>query len=115
MPCNGGSYFCNHDHSDSEWRRRVDLLTARLCHACDLMEAAKVDMGCELNEWHYEHKLKDAERLVEAKRREDAETAKHRREQYLADVRKRLASQLSRDEQEALGMKPVTLPTKEAL
>lgn len=114
MPCNGGNYYGSHTEyvDNPAQQKRIDSLTRKLCYACDLLEKAHIKMGSELNEWHYEHKLEDAARMAEAKRREEKETAKKRRKRYLASVKERVLGQLDEDEKEALGLKPFGLSTK---
>lgn len=103
MPCNGGQYF---DRSRERYddQKKIDSLTRLLCHACGLLSASSVDMGQELDEWWYEHRLKDEELKAEAKRRAEAEAATVRREAYLESIRKRVMRQLTDDELEALGI-----------
>ena len=115
MPCNGGNYHGSHSveyRDNPTQQRRIDSLTRKLCYACALLEKAKINMGSELDEWHYEHKLEDAARMAEAKRREEKETAEKRRKRYLNSVKERVLTQLDEDEKEALGLKPFKLSTK---
>ena len=115
MPCNGGNYYGGHSveyRDNPAQKRRIDSLTRKLCYACDLLDKAKVKMGSELGEWHYEHKLEDAARMAEAKKREQKETAAKRRKRYLESVKTRVLGQLDEDEKEALGLKPFGLSTK---
>ena len=103
MPCNGGSYFRT-QYVEVESGKVIDHLTRLLCHACGVIDEAGVDMGKELDEWWYEHRLADEERKAEAKRRAEAEEAAVRRANYLSDVRLRVMKQLTDDEREALGL-----------
>lgn len=115
MPCNGGNYFGHHSveyRDNPDQQKKINMLTRWLCHACSLLEKNKINMGRELNEWHYEHKLEDAARIAEAKRREQIETAKKRRQKYLKSVKERVLVQLTDDEKEALGLKEFALSTK---
>lgn len=106
MPCNGGNYFGGtRVVSDPADQKRIDELTRRLCHACTLLQEAKITLPDELDEWWYEHRLADEERKLEAKRRAEAEEAEVRRKRYLKSVKSRLLKQLSDDEKEALGLK----------
>lgn len=105
MPCNGGNYFGRVEYrTPPEMRKKIDWLTRMLCHACGLLEDAEVDMGRELSEWHYEHKLADEERIKEAKARAVAESARRRRDKYLASIKARMLRQMTDDEREALGL-----------
>jgi hypothetical protein len=115
MPCNGGNYHGSHSveyRDNPKLQKIIDSLTRKLCYACDLLEKSGKDMGAELNEWHYEHKLEDAARMKEAKIREQKETAKKRRKRYLESVKERVLGQLDPDEKEALGLSPFKLKTK---
>ena len=103
MPCNGGSYFESQERDHLV--EKVEILTRRLCHACQILEENDIAIPSELDEWWYEHKLEDEERKDEAKRRAEAESSKKRRERYLESLRERLKNQLSRDELEALGFR----------
>ena len=107
MPCNGGHYFDSHVkyRDNPKHKKEIDVLTRRLCFACGLLEKSNIDMGKELNEWHYEHKLQDEKLMAEAKRRKEEESAESRRKKYLADVKKRVLTQMTDDEKEALGIK----------
>lgn len=103
MPCNGGNYF----GGDPEDQRTIDGLTRKLCHALELLALTRVqevDMPAELDEWWYEHRLKDQARTEEAKRRAAAQDARVRRSTYLKSVKERMLIQLTDDEREALGL-----------
>ena len=106
MPCNGGNYFRSHTEyvSDPDDRKKIDVLTRRLCHACQLLDDNGVEIPKELDEWWYEHKLEDQARIAEAKRRAESQLAKQRRDEYLASVKARVIGQLTDDEREALGL-----------
>lgn len=115
MPCNGGNYFGGRDRivSDPKDAKTIDDLTRKLCYALELLDSSlefqppgpTLNIPAELDEWWYEHKLADQERTKEARRRANAQSAKARRTTYLASVRKRVLTQLSPDELEALGVK----------
>jgi len=107
MPCNGGNYFGGQIRvvNDPKDRKTIDDLTRKLCHACQLLEDAGAPIPAELNEWWYEHKLEDQERIKEAKRRAAAQSAEQRRATYLASVKERMLTQMTDDEKEALGIK----------
>lgn len=106
MPCNSGNYFGSHTiyESDPEDRKKIDVLTRRLCHACQLLEDNSVEIPKELDEWWYEHKMEDQARIAEAKRRAEVQSAKQRRDEYLTSVKERVIGQLTDDEREALGL-----------
>lgn len=106
MPCNGGNYFGSHSKykRSPEDKKKIDVLTRRLCHACQILEDNGVEIPKELDEWWYEHKMKDQERIAEAKSRSEEKSSKKRREEYLASVKKRVMGQLTDDEREALGL-----------
>jgi len=107
MPCNGGNYFGRNDGHDLDLtilRQEIDVLTRRLCHACQLLEDAGVNIPSELDEFWNEHKLKDKELMEEAKRRAKAQESKDRRDEYLESVKDRVLGQLTDDEREALGL-----------
>lgn len=105
MPCNGGNYFGHTEYvTDPELVKRVDVLTRRLCHACQLLEESGASLPKELDEWWYEHKLEDEARIAEAKKRATEQSAADRRAEYLESVRERVMNQLTDDEIDALGL-----------
>ena len=107
MPCNGGNYFGRDrvvEVESKEATLTIDILTRRLCHACELLSTTDVGVPAELDEWWYEHKLKDQALIEEAKRRAALEEAEDRRGSYLNSVRDRVLGQLTPDEREALGL-----------
>ena len=105
MPCNGGHYFGRTEYVDNpNLVKKIDVLTRRLCFACQLLEDNGIDTGKELNEWHYEHKLEDEALKAEAKRRAEEKDAKIRRQEYLQSVKERVLGQLTDDERESLGI-----------
>lgn len=107
MPCNGGNYF-GRDRTvyreSPESRMTIDLLTRRLCFSCEQMEKNGVEISPELDEWWYEHKLRDKALQKEAELRANKETATDRRDRYLAATKERVIGQLTSDEKEALGI-----------
>lgn len=110
MPCNGGNYFGRSrevglERSYTQELKRAEHLTRMLCQALDMLDGHVAALPPELDEWWYEHRLKDEARTKEAKRRAAAETAKERRSKYLESVRERVVGQLTEDEIEALGLK----------
>ncbi len=108
MPCNGGNYFGGDrvEYRESpEAKMTIDLLTRRLCFACAQMEKKGVELSPELDEWWYEHKLKDEALQREAELRASREDEKGRRDRYLEATKERVLGQLTGDEKEALGIK----------
>lgn len=101
-PCNGGGYHIAQSYNDGLYRE-VEVLTRRLCHACRILQKKGL-LDSELDEWFYEHDLKDQARAKEAKRRAEQEAAEVRRKRYLKSIRERLLTQLTADEREALGL-----------
>lgn len=105
MPCNGGNYFGGERtvyKESPEARQLIDLLTRRICNLCGIMEKHGTPIPKEIDEWWYEHKLEDAARTAEAKRRKEAMSEAARRVEYLQSVKERVMKQLSEDEKEAL-------------
>jgi hypothetical protein len=108
MPCNGGNYFGQDrvEYRESpQSKQAIDLLTRRLCFACARMQDHEVPLGSELDEWWYEHQLRDKALQDEAKQRANQELAQDRRERYLESVKERVLVQLTDDEKEALGIR----------
>jgi len=111
MPCNGGNYFSSRDSHDScnqavdDLEKLIHVLTRRLCSACEIIDSIDgAEVPIELDEWWYEHKLADQERMAEAKKRADQQTDELRRKKYLASVKDRVLTQMTDDEKEALGL-----------
>lgn len=83
----------------------IDLLTRRLCSACQLLEQHNINIPEELAMWWMPHKANDAQMRFEAQRMLEAQARKEQRERYLASVRDRLlGGQLTPDELAALGI-----------
>ena len=102
MPC--------YDPRDDDWRwnrqqhdDERNALVAKLCHACATLETNGL-LPVELQQWWTYHKTQDElRRQQDAKKAEAAMNRKARRE-YLESIRERLRTQLTDDEQEALGL-----------
>jgi len=76
MPCNGGSPAERDREYEREFRRQkaaIDVLTRRLCHACQLLLDALQPLPAELDEWFFEYNIKDAARINQAKRQKESE------------------------------------------
>lgn len=105
MPCRGPEISRRQlSEEREEMRRQRDTVTALLCYACRQFTEEELQDMPELYRWFQKHDAEDQARLQreteEAEKRLEAAS----RKRYLAGVRKRLESQLSDDELEALGV-----------
>lgn len=89
MPCTSGSNFeeiaVNRDH--------LDIITRLACDRCRWLEGSGLEIPHEAIQWWRRHKELDRARIE-----------KEEREKRLAEIRKKAAEKLTKEEREALGL-----------
>jgi hypothetical protein len=104
MPCsNPIDDYVGPSERDS-FTLEINLLTARLCEACRVLEEHGL-VPKELTAWWKQHKKEDENRQKAAAEKLAKAEKTMQRKEYLRSVKERLKKQLSPDELEALGLK----------
>jgi len=105
MPCYDQTPQERADAENRSLKHRLDQVTALLCYACSLLSKLPIPVSVELKLWYENHLREDAQRLQQEKEQKKRDETAKERKQRQAEIRKRLLTQLTPEECDALGLR----------